>query len=166
VIHTLLGHVEEPADVLTEAFRVLKSNGLLGVCDVYFSTMSVSITNNDPLNSCVEAFKGNFVNDKWIARKLIKLVSENGFNVNPIRVNENVETDSAEMSMNWIDRGADALVKKKGTIGESLACELKAEARRRKSSNMFLENVSYVAMMAKKLNKKILIELFLLKIWG
>jgi hypothetical protein len=29
-----------------------------------------------------------------------------------------------------------------------------------------LENVSYVAMMAKKLNKKILIELFLLKIWG
>jgi arsenite methyltransferase len=130
VIHTLLGHVEEPADVLTEAFRVLKSNGLLGVCDVYFSTMSVSITNNDPLNSCVEAFKGNFVNDKWIARKLIKLVSENEFNVNPIRVNENVETDSAEMSMNWIDRGADALVKKGYYWGKP---SLRIESRSKKA---------------------------------
>jgi len=149
VLHTILTHVPGPEGILSEAFRVLKSGGTLGLCDGDFSTATLATGPGDPLEPCTVAFVENFVNDKWLVRQMSALTQSAGFDVEPIRSYGLIETLSPGLTMTWVDRGADAL-SAQGLIGSDLADALKAEGRRRSEEGSFFGYMAYAAMIAHK----------------
>lgn len=149
ILHTLLSHVPGPMDFISEAPRVLKPGGALGVCDGDFSTATLATGPYDPLESCARAFVENWVNDPWLVRRMSALVQQAGFAVRPIRCYGVMETQSPGLTMTWVDRGVDTLAAG-GRIGTELAAALRAEARRRAADGSFFGYMSYAALTARK----------------
>ncbi len=149
ILHTLLTHVPGPEKILAEAYRLLRSKGWLGVCDGDFSTASLQVSDPDPLEACTEAFVQNFVNDRWLVRKMSSLVQQAGFNVQPLQSYGLVETISPGLTMSWVDRGADALAQQ-GSISSEFAEALKAEGRRRAENGKFFGYMAYASLTATK----------------
>ena len=149
VLHTLLSHIPGPEAVLAEAYRVMKPGGSLGLCDGDFSTATLQTGSCDPLEVCTQAFVENFVNDKWLVRRMSALAQAAGFVVKPIRSYGLIETISPGLTMSWVDRGADALEAEE-RIGKELADALKAEGRRRAEAGTFFGYMAYAALTAQK----------------
>ena len=149
ILHTILTHAPEPEVILSEAHRVLRSDGWLGVCDGDFSTATLAVGDFDPLEACTKAFVEGFVNDPWMVRRMSSLVSEAGFDVAPQRSYGLVETLDPGLTMSWIDRGADLLVNQ-GRIGPELGAALKAEGRRRAAQKQFFGYMAYASLVARK----------------
>ena len=150
ILHTILTHVPGPEEILSEAHRVLRRDGSLGVCDGDFATATLRVSSSDPLEACCEAFVENFVNDKFLVRKMSSLVQRAGFNVHPLRSYGLVETLSPGLTMSWIDRGADALAQA-GIISAELAEAMKAEGRRRAERGDFFGYMAYASLTARKI---------------
>lgn len=149
ILHTILTHVPKPEDVLAEGHRVLRPGGWLGVCDGDFSTASLALGDNDPLQSCCDAFIENFVTDKWLVRRLQPLVAQAGFDARPLRSYGHVETLDPGLTLTWVDRGADALCNA-GCINRALADALKAEGRERARNGNFFGYMKYASLVARK----------------
>jgi ubiquinone/menaquinone biosynthesis C-methylase UbiE len=149
ILHTVLTHVPGPEAVLAEAFRVLRPDGWLGVCDGDFSTATVSTSDLDPLEVCVHAFVEGFVNDRWMVRRMSRLTADAGFEVSPLRSYGLVETMKPGLTLTWVDRGADVLAGR-GRISQEFAAALKAEAKRRAEANAFFGYMAYASMIGRK----------------
>ena len=149
ILHTLLSHIPEPEGVLAEAHRVLKPDGILGWCDGDFSTASVALGDDDPLEACVTATIKNIAHDKWMVRRIQPMLKAAGFKVGALKSYGLVETEDPSVTMSWIERGADALAVE-GRIGEKLADALKAEGRRRAEAGTFFGYMAYAALTAQK----------------
>jgi ubiquinone/menaquinone biosynthesis C-methylase UbiE len=74
VLHTVLTHVPRPEGLLAEVFRVVRPHGSVAVGDGDFSTTTVAIRENDPLQSCAASFVEHFVHDPWLVHRLSALV--------------------------------------------------------------------------------------------
>ena len=149
ILHTLLTHTPDPEMCLSEAHRVLRPQGWLGVCDGDFSTATLSIGDFDPLEACAKAFVEGFVNDPWLVRRMSNLVQGAGFDVAPQRSYGLVETLDPGLTLSWVDRGADLLVNQ-GRIGAELGEALKAEGRRRAEQKKFFGYMAYASLVARK----------------
>jgi SAM-dependent methyltransferase len=149
ILHTVLTHVPGPEAVLAEAFRVLRPDGWLGVCDGDFSTATLSTGDLDPLEVCVHAFVEGFVNDRWMVRRMSRLAADAGFEVSPLRSYGLVETMKPGLTLTWVDRGADVLAGR-GRISQEFAAALKAEAKRRAEANTFFGYMAYASMIGRK----------------
>ncbi|HEY7249336.1 MAG TPA: methyltransferase domain-containing protein [Methylomirabilota bacterium] len=149
IMHTVLTHVQGPELMLTEARRVLRPGGWLGVCDGDFSTATLATGDLDPLEVCVEAFVDGFVQDRWMVRRMSGLASAAGFAVSPLRSYGLLETTKPGLTLTWVDRGTDVLVGR-GRISPELAAALKAEATRRAAANAFFGYMAYASMVGRK----------------
>jgi len=149
VLHTTLCHVPEPSRLLAEAHRALRPRGWVAVFDGDYATATVATGHSDPLQSCVDAFQENFVNDPWLVRRLPRLIEAQGFKVLPMRSHGYVEAPEAGYMLTWIDRGADALMQA-GRIGKEEAEALKAEARRRSATRTWYGHIAYNSVLARK----------------
>ena len=150
VLHTILTHVPDPAGVLSEVYRVLKPQGQLGLCDGDFSTATLRLCNLDPLEICCHAFVESSVTDKYFVRKMSSLVEDAGFRPKPLRSYGLVETLSPGLTLSWVGRGADALVRD-GIISEAFAEAMKAEGERRAQSGNFFGYMAYASLTAAKI---------------
>ena len=149
ILHTILTHVPGPEQVLKEAHRVVRPGGWLGVCDGDFSTATLAIGEFDPLEVCAKAFVEGFVHDRWMVRRMSRLVQDAGFNVAPQRSYGLVETLNLGLTLSWIDRGADLMVSQ-GYVSAELGEALKAEGRRRAESKRFFGYMAYASLIARK----------------
>jgi ubiquinone/menaquinone biosynthesis C-methylase UbiE len=79
VFHTTLCHVPGPELALAEARRVLRTGGSLGIFDGDYATATCARDAFDPLQACADACVDYLVYDRWLVRRLPRLVREAGF---------------------------------------------------------------------------------------
>jgi hypothetical protein len=98
----------------------------------------------------VEACVEYLVHDRWLVRRLPKLVRAAGFEVGRLRSHGYLEAPSSGGYMLAIvDRGVDTLVST-GRVGLDAAEALKAEARRRSEDGEFFGHIAYASLIARK----------------
>jgi SAM-dependent methyltransferase len=150
VFHTVLCHVPEPERALSEAHRLLRPGGWLAVFDGDYVTISCSGADGDPLQACVDACAEFLIHDRWLARRLPRLVRDAGFVDPKLCGHSYVEAPHAGGYLrSLIDRGAEQL-HASGRIGADLAVTLKAEARRRSDAGEFFGHIGYVSLLARR----------------
>jgi ubiquinone/menaquinone biosynthesis C-methylase UbiE len=149
VIHTTLCHVPQPGLVLGEVARVLRPGGVSAVCEVDYSTVTVALSESDPLQTCMEALKSAFIHDVWLARRLPKLLRTAGLDVLSAGSHGYLQVSEPDYMLTLVDRGADTLAAGPGE-GSGLADALKAEARRRAEAGEFFGFMGFVSFIAGK----------------
>jgi hypothetical protein len=149
VLHRVLSHVPEYDTILAEAHRVVRGGGQLAVFDGDYATITLATGDNDPLQTCVDAFRLAYITDPWIVRRLPRAVHDAGFVAGRLRSHGYVQVEDPDYMLSIADRGADALVAS-GTIGAELATALKAEARWRVAAHAFYGHVAYASHTARK----------------
>jgi ubiquinone/menaquinone biosynthesis C-methylase UbiE len=150
VFHTTLCHVPGVELALSEASRVLRAGGQLAAFDGDYATTTCACGEFDPLQTCAEACVDYLVHDRWLVRRLPKLVREAGFDLVRFGSYSYVEAPSSSGYMFAIvDRGADALVAT-GRLTRDTAEQLKTEARRRSDAGEFFGHIAYASLIARK----------------
>jgi ubiquinone/menaquinone biosynthesis C-methylase UbiE len=150
VFHTTLCHIPEPELALAEASRVLGSDGVLAVFDGDYATTTFGCGDFDPLQACAEACVESLVHDRWLVRRLPKLVRSAGFEIGRFRGHSYVEAPASGGYVSaLVDRGADALVAT-GRISRESADALRGEARHRSAAGEFFGHIAYVSLIAQK----------------
>jgi len=148
IFHTTLCHIPKPELALADARRVLVRGGRLGIFDGDYTTVTCACSESDPLQACAEACVEYLVHDRWLVRRLSRLVRDAGFEIGRIRSHGYLEAPSSGGYMLAIvDRGADALLAG-GRVGLDAAEALKAEARRRSEAGEFFGHISYASLIA------------------
>jgi ubiquinone/menaquinone biosynthesis C-methylase UbiE len=149
VFHTTLCHIPDPERALHEAFRVLRPDGWLTVFEGDYTTVTVAISDGDPLQPLVETMVANFVHDPWLTRRLAKTLGSIGFRVRSLRSHGYLQTTDPAYMLTVVDRGADIL-SASASLGEEAAAALKQEARRRAQAGEFFGHISFVSAIARK----------------
>lgn len=149
VFHTTLSHVPEPQGVLAEAHRVLRPGGTLAVFDGDYATATVAGGPCDPLETCVEAFRGGYVHDPWLVRRLTGLLAGSGFAVEAMCSHGYVEAGKGGYMLSWIERGAE-LLQQQGRIGAAQVEAFKNEARRRSDSGSWFGHIAFASILGRK----------------
>jgi arsenite methyltransferase len=130
VMHTLLCHAPAVEALLSEAARILKPGGLLVVFDGDYELSSVALSSHDPLQVLINRAVAALVHDRWVPRRLGKLLATADFQIRRKDIFGYAATDPAYF-FTVIDRGADLLV--------------------RSDENTFFGSMSYVCAIAAKL---------------
>lgn len=149
LFHTTLCHIPEPEKALREAHRVLRPNGWLVAFDGDYATTTVAIGDYDPLQPIVEGMIANFVHDRWLARRLPKILASLGFAVMSTRSYGYTQTSEPTYMLTIVDRGADLLAATGGLAIDS-AEAVKLEARRRVKAGEFFGHISFVSVIARR----------------
>ena len=149
LLHTLLTHVPGPEGVLAEAYRVLKAGGQVAIYDGDFTTMTVATSDADPLQACINAFVEGNVHDRWLVRRLPRLLHDTGFEPAQMRSHGHLDTETPQLTSNWTKRGA-LYLHEWGRIDDSTRVALVAECDRRIEAGMFYGFMNYVSIVARK----------------
>lgn len=149
VVNTTLTHVPRPERLVTEAYRVLRPGGWLGVFDGDYATATVSTGPHDPLVACVDAFRESFVNDPWLVRRLPQLLRAGGFKVLQMQSHGYVEAPVGAYMLTWVERGAEVLLQS-GRISKKTANTLKTEAERRNAAKTWFGHIAFASVLGQK----------------
>lgn len=149
VLHTTLCHVPEPARLLAEARRVLRPGATLAVFDGDYATATVATGPGDPLEACIEAFRGGFVHDPWLVRRLPERLRGSGFEPGSLHSHGYVEAGEGGYMLSWVERGAEVMLQQ-GRIGGVKADAFKAEARRRSEQRQWFGHIAFASILARK----------------
>ena len=149
VFHTSLCHIPQPQNAIREAHRVLRPNGCLAAFDGDYITTTVATSDFDPLQQTVETTIANFVHDRWLTRRLPKLLGDEGFTVRSLRGYGYIQTGEPSYMLTLVDRGAELLAAG-GSIGQETAEALRAEAKRRVRCGEFFGHIAFVSLIARK----------------
>ena len=147
ILHTVLTHVPDPALLLQEARRVLKSDGSLVVCDADFSKASLSNSANDPLDACARAFVNEFVTDPHFVSKMRSLITAAHLEVTDFEVQSRTIADNDQM-LRWVEETAKRMLER-GDIGQELFSGPVAEYRRRATSGTLYGYQVFATAIAK-----------------
>jgi arsenite methyltransferase len=135
--------------VLADAARVTGAGGRLAVFDGDYATTTVAVGDHDPLQACADALIATLVHDRFLVRRLPRLMREAGWDVVRVRSHGYVETAEPRYMLTVVDRGADALVAS-GRLGEHAGDALKREARRRADAGEFFGHIAYASAIARR----------------
>jgi ubiquinone/menaquinone biosynthesis C-methylase UbiE len=149
VADSVLVHVPGVEAAISESFRVLRPGGRLALFEGDYATTTVALGDHDPLQCCADAMMAASVTDRWLVRRLPRLLADTGFAVQSLRSHGFVDAARDGYMVTVVDRGADSLVGA-GQIGPELAAALKAEARRRSAAGTFFGHIAYASLIAER----------------
>src|SRR5215475_12820702 len=66
---------------IDEAHRVLRAGGWRSVFDGDYTTITVALSDHDPLQACVDAVLTKGLENRWLVRRLPALVRAAGFEI-------------------------------------------------------------------------------------
>jgi arsenite methyltransferase len=120
------------------------------VFDGDYATTTCACGDFDPLQACADAVVDFLVHDRWLMRRLPKLVRDGGFELVRFRSHGYVEApSSAGYMLMLVNRGAEALLTA-GRVPAETAEGLKAEARRRSEAGEFFGHIAYGSLIARR----------------
>jgi arsenite methyltransferase len=149
IAHTVYSHLVNPEGALTEAHRVLKPGGHLVIFDGDFATLSVALSDGDPLQSAAGAVLRNLVHAPYIMRRLPGLVTAAGFSVQSVEPHGYVQTTTPDYLLTLLSRGTRAAAQA-GKIGQDLIDGFDREARRRVANGTFYGAILFLSLAARK----------------
>lgn len=149
VMHTLLCHVPGPERAVQEAARILKSGGILAICDGDYDTATTAIADFDPLDQLIAFMIRENVTNLRVMRQVGPMLSGAGFEAQPRQGHGYVADGDPAYFLTVIDRGADIMADR-GLIGTPTRDALKQEARDRIARRAFFGFMSYVSVTARK----------------
>ncbi len=149
VFHTTLCHIANPEHAVREAFRVLRPAGKIAVFDGDYATATVAAAEFDPLQACSSAVTSNNVLDRWLVRRIRRLLAEAGFTDVRSQSHGYFDNEDPTYMLGHAERGAE-LLEETGVIGHDLAVALKEEARRRAREGTFFGHIAYASFIAGK----------------
>jgi len=153
IAHTVYSHLVNPEGALTEANRVLRPGGQLVIFDGDFATLTVALSDGDPLQSAAGAVLRNLVHAPYIMRRLPALVTAAGFSVQSVEPHGYVQTTTPDYLLTLLSRGTHAAAQA-GEIGQELIDGFDREARRRVANGTFYGAILFLSLAARK-NAKI-----------
>lgn len=148
ILHTVLSHVTDQAQLVAEAARILKPGGTLVICDADFSKASMASVPGDPLGSCAVAFVDGAVTDPWLTGKLRPLVRGAGLEIDRFTILNRVVTEGMG-SLVWV-RMASARLVADGVMGQPLAAALEVEYTRRAEAGDLYSFLPFATLIARK----------------
>ena len=149
VMHTLLCHAPAAEAIVAEAMCILRPGARLTILDGDYELTSVALSRHDPLQALIGTVIDALVNDRWITRRFVPLLSALGFQIHETKVFGYSAAMDPRYFFTLIDRGADQLVAQ-GVVGTPLAEALKQEARRRVNVGTFFGSIPFVCVIATK----------------
>ena len=149
IAHTVFSHLVNPEGALTEARRVLQSDGKLVIFDGDFATLTVALFDGDPLQAAAGAVVRNLVHAPYIMRRLAALVTAAGFTVQSVEPHGYVQTRSPDYLLTLLARGANAAVRT-GEVGQELVEGFDREAHRRVANGTFYGAILFLSLTARK----------------
>ena len=116
-----------------------------------YATATCACGDYDPLQTCVEACLDALVHDRWLVRRLPRLVRAAGFDLLRFRSYSYVEAPSREglHARARRSRGRSPRVVRPSSR-EGGADALKAEARRRSDAGEFFGHIAYASLLGRK----------------
>jgi SAM-dependent methyltransferase len=81
VFHTMLCHLPKPRRAIEEAYKVLRNGGWLSVFDGDYTTITVALNDQDPLQAYIDAVIAAGLENRWLVRELPSLVRTARFEV-------------------------------------------------------------------------------------
>ena len=149
IAHTVFSHLVDPEGALTEARRVLQSDGKLVIFDGDFATLTVALFDGDPLQAAAGAVVRNLVHAPYIMRRLAALVTAAGFTVQSVEPHGYVQTKSPDYLLTLLARGNNAAVRA-GEVGQEVVDGFDREARRRVANGTFYGAILFLSLTARK----------------
>jgi arsenite methyltransferase len=149
IAHTVYSHLVNPEGALTEASRVLRPGGQLVIFDGDFATLTVALSDGDPLQSAAGAVLRNLVHAPYIMRRLPALVTAAGFSLQSVEPHGYVQTTTPDYLLTLLSRGAHATAQA-GEIGRELVEGFDHEARRRVANGTFYGAILFLSLAARK----------------
>ena len=149
VAHTLLSHVEEPAAVLAEAVRLLRSGGVLGVFDGDYASLTFDHADPATGRACDEALVGAVVTNPRVMRQMPRLLHRVGLELIASFPHVLSEIGHAEFWASAIEAYR-RLIPQAGTMTADEADAWAAGLRRDSESGFFFGSSNYYAYVARK----------------
>ena len=149
IAHTVLSHAPTPQRVVAEMVRLVRPGGWVALFDGDYATMTVARSADDPLEACVTAFTESFINDPWVTRSFVPVLTGLGLIDVAVQSHGFLRVDDSPYVQSIVARGTRAL-ESKGVIGVELADAMIQEAELRVRAGAFFGFISYTSAVAQK----------------
>jgi ubiquinone/menaquinone biosynthesis C-methylase UbiE len=149
IAHTLFSHLDEPAKVLAEMRRVLRPDGVIGIFDGDYASLTFELGDEQRSRQMDDAIISSLVTNPRILRQMPRLLKQAGLVVSAVMPSIITEAGTAEFWKGSIESYA-AIVPSAGLITQAEAAEWRDELMAISTRGEFFSSCVYYAYVAVK----------------
>ncbi len=147
VAHTLFSHLDDPAKVLTEMRRVLRSDGVIAIFDGDCASLTFELADAERSRRMDDAIIASLVTNPRILRQMPRLLKDAGFVVDAIMPTIITEIGTADYWKSAIESFA-KLAPKAGILSEAETTAWVGEVLDASANGVFFGSSVYYAYIA------------------
>ena len=149
IAHTLVSHLDNPAMVLAEMRRVLRPDGVIGIFDGDYASLTFELGDEQRSRQMDDAIIASLVTNPRILRQMPRLLKQAGFAVAAVMPSIITEAGRADFWKSSIESYA-AIVPSAGLITQAEAAEWRDELMAISARGEFFSSCVYYAYVASK----------------